>query len=102
MADCEYKRLDTNSFDDFFSNKERLVQEYDEINSEYDRIVSTLLENWDGLGAAAFKKDASEIKTNITSIFDTLQSMFNVLTDCYTTFQECDTSLGKFNRDPTK
>lgn len=102
MEDTQYKKLDTKSFDNFFSNKESFIKKYDEINNDYNRIVSTLLENWKGLGADAFKKDASDIKTNITSIYDILQNMFNTLTDCYEVFKECDQALGDFNKNPNQ
>lgn len=102
MENTQCKKLDTKSFDNFFSNKEIFIKKYDEINNDYNRIVSTLLENWKGLGADAFKKDASDIKTNITSIYDILQNMFNTLTDCYEVFKECDKSLGDFNKNPNQ
>lgn len=102
MADDTFKKLDTKSFDEFFKNKEHFISKYDAINSSYDRIVNNLLENWKGKGADAFKNDAQRIKTNVGTIYDTLQDMFNTLTDCYNVIKECDTSMGEFNKDPSK
>lgn len=101
MDNNEFKKLDTKSFDDFNSKKSEFVSMYDEINSNYERIVSNLLENWKGYGASAFKEDATNIKTNITHICDVIQDMFSLLTDCYDVFERCDQSLGNYNRNPT-
>lgn len=101
MADDTFKKLDTKSFDEFFKNKEYFISKYDAINSNYERIVHNLLENWKGKGADAFKNDAKDIKTNVGTIYDILQDMFNTLTDCYNVLKECDSSLGKYNQDPT-
>ena len=96
----EYVLLDTKAFDAAIAKKDDLIRQYDEINNEYDRIVNTLLNNWKGRGANAFKKDAQTVKTNIVGIFDILKIMCDTLTDCRAIFAECDTSLGEYNRNP--
>lgn len=96
----EYITLDTRAFDKVLAKKDDLVNEYDAINEEYDRIVSELLKNWEGKGADAFENDAKKVKTNITGIYDILKMMCDTLTDCREIFAECDTALGDFNRNP--
>ena len=76
-----------------------LIRKYDELVKEYDEIVRTLLENWKGQGALAFREDAQQIRTNITGIRDILTTMCDTLADCRAVFGECDTSLGNVNRD---
>ncbi len=99
MAD-EYVLLDTKAFDQALAKKDDLIRQYDDINTEYDRIVNTLLNNWKGRGANAFKKDAQTVKTNIVGIFDILKIMCDTLTDCRQIFAEVDTALGESNRNP--
>lgn len=99
MKDNGYICLDTKSFDAAIAKKESLISKYDTINNEYDRIVNTLMNNWKGKGASAFKKDAQAVKTNIVGIYDILKVMCDTLTDCRTIFAECDTALGEYNRE---
>ena len=100
MSNDEYTCLDTRAFDAAIAKKDGLINAYNELNSEYDRIVRNLLLNWQGKGAEAFRKDASTVKTNIVGIFDILKIMCDTLTDCREVFRECDTSLGDYNRNP--
>lgn len=102
MANSEYNVLDTKAFDAFIAQKESLIQRYDDINSTYDQIVKTLLENWVGNGADAFRIDASKVKANITGIYDILKIMCDTLTDCRQVFEECDKALGDYNRNPER
>lgn len=95
-----YIVLDTKAFDAALAQKQSLIDRYDEINSRYDSIVSTLSSNWKGKGATAFLKDAQTVKTNIVGIYDILKIMCDTLTDCKAIFAECDTALGDFNRNP--
>lgn len=96
---AEYQLLDTRAFDAFIAARLDLIRKYDELVKEYDEIVGTLLENWKGRGALAFREDAQQIRTNITGIRDILTTMCDTLADCRAVFGECDTSLGNVNRD---
>ena len=100
MRDNGYVVLDTKAFDEAIARKQGLINSYNALNEEYDRIVKTLMENWKGRGAAAFQKDATTVKTNIVGIFDILKTMCDTLCDCKEIFSECDASLGECNRDP--
>ena len=100
MKDNGYVVLDTKAFDQALAKKDTLIQSYNELNQEYDRIVNALLQNWKGRGANAFKKDATTVKTNIVGIFDVLKTMCDTLTDCKAIFAECDSALGEYNRNP--
>ena len=79
MKDNGYVVLDTKAFDQALAKKDTLIQSYNELNQEYDRIVNTLLQNWKGRGANAFKKDATTVKTNIVGIFDVLKTMCDTI-----------------------
>ncbi len=101
MADSgEYVLLDTKAFDAFIEQKDDILRRYDDVNTRYDEIVRTLLENWVGQGADAFRSDAKNVKANISGIYDILKTMCDTLTDCRQVFDECDHSLGEFNRNP--
>ncbi len=98
MSECHL--LDAKAFNNAIAKKDSLIRTYDELNQEYDRIVSTLLRNWQGRGANAFAQDARTVKTNITGIYDILKLMCDTLTDCRDIYAECDTGLGEYNRKP--
>ena len=100
MEDNGYVVLDTKAFDAAISKKADLINSYNALNTEYDRIVAALLNNWKGMGATAFKKDAQTVKTNIVGIYDILKIMCDTLTDCRSVFAECDSALGEYNRNP--
>lgn len=100
MENEEYVCLDTRAFDAAIAKKQDLINAYNELNDDYDRIVGDLLNNWKGRGADAFKRDAQTVKTNIVNIFDILRIMCDTLTDCREIFSECDSALGEYNRNP--
>ena len=100
MGDCEYVTLDTEAFDRALEKKQLLISKYNNLNSEYDRIVNQLMRNWKGRGAEAFRKDAQTVKKNIVGIYDILRIMCDTLTDCKAIFAECDTALGDYNKNP--
>ena len=97
----EYIKLDTRAFDKAIAQKDSLVNEYNAINTAYENAVSTLLKDWIGRGADAFKDDAKKVKENIAGIYDILKIMCDTLTDCREVFGECDRSLGEYNRNPS-
>lgn len=100
MKDNGYVVLDTKAFDAAIEKKADLINSYNALNTEYDRIVTALLSNWKGKGATAFKKDVQTVKTNIVGIYDILKIMCDTLTDCRAIFAECDSALGEYNRNP--
>ena len=46
MEDNGFVVLDTKAFDKALSKKGELINSYNALNTEYDRIVSSLLDNW--------------------------------------------------------
>jgi len=100
MTDNGCQTIDTKAFDAVMDIKDELVSDYDKLNSEYDRIIETLLSNWQGKGADAFREDATKVKTNIGGIHDILNTMCDTLTDCRSIIAETDTAMGDFNSKP--
>ena len=99
--DNGYVLLDTSAFDSAIAQRERLENEYKALNDDYDRIVRELSENWRGRGADAFKKSATDIRTNIVGISDILDTMMQTLIDCREVFRDYDKKLGEYNPNPT-
>lgn len=102
MADQGYNMLNTRIIQHAVSKREHILAKYDQINSDYDRIVQKLLVNWKGTGAEAFEKDAKNVKVNLTGVYEILKIMCDTLTDCVSVFQECDAGLAEYNRNPKK
>ena len=96
----EYILIDTSIIDSAISKRDELVNEYNAINDEYDRIINDLLLVWKGEGANAFKNDALKVKTNIAGIYDILKTMCDTLEDCKAIISEADNALGEYNNDP--
>ena len=80
----------------------RTLVEYNSIDKDYKTIVDTLLKEWKGNGADAFKSDSEKVKKNLVGIHDVLKSAFDILVDCREVIKECDTSLGEYNENPDK
>jgi len=100
MTDESCVTLDINAFDAVSESKDKLVNDYNKINSDYKDTVITLLNNWEGHGADAFREDSTKIKTNISGIQDILKTMCDTLTDCHAVFAESDKGMGEYNADP--
>ena len=95
----EYVLLDTRKIDAALGQKDKLIEDYNSINSAYETAVNTLLSQWKGRGADAFRKDTRAVRKNLTSICDTLHTLCDMLSDCRDVFSECDGGLGDYNRE---
>jgi WXG100 family type VII secretion target len=100
MANSGFIALDTKAFNAVRDTTDKLVSEYDKIKTDYDSIVNTLLENWKGRGADAFRDDATKVKTNIGGIYDILKTMCDTLKECEEVFAEKDRALGDYTSNP--
>ena len=99
MIDNGYVKLDTRCFDRALEKKEKIIESYNSLNTEYDTCIKKLMQNWKGKGADAFQQDALTVKRNIVGIYEILTLMFDTLTDCRQIFEECDQGLGNSNRN---
>lgn len=95
-----YNVLDTREFDKFISQTPDFQARFRNIQNTYTEVVNTLLENWSGRGADAFRSDATIVAKNIGGIYDILKTMCDTLQDCREVFAECDSALGDYNRNP--
>lgn len=100
MSNTGFRAIDTASFDAVMDIRAELLSDYDKINADYERITNTLLDNWKGRGADAFRADAARVRTNIGGIYDILKIMSDTLIDCREIIGMTDNQLGEVNRDP--
>lgn len=100
MSNAGYNVIDTRSFDAVMNIRAELIQDYDRINNDYDRIISTLNADWKGRGAEAFVSDAAKIKSNITGIQNILKEMCDTLHDCREIIGMADSQIGEANANP--
>lgn len=92
--------LDTSAIDKAIDMKDDILKGYHDIGEEYDRIVNTLLKNWQGKGAAAFASTAKKVCENINGIDEVLKTMIDTLIDIKKLYEEVDSKLGEYNRNP--
>ena len=92
----EYILLDTAIIKNAIAKKTDFVTRYDNLQSEYERIVKELSDNWKGYGADAFCQDALKVQKKIGSIYDILKIMSDTIDDCIQVFSDSDKSLGKY------
>ena len=102
MGKDGYVLLDTSAFENAMKKRSEILKEYNAILSKYDIIINTLLKDWKGSGADAFRKDAKTVNTNIASLSDILTTLCDTIADCRDVFQECDKAMGEHNRQPLK
>lgn len=93
-------RMDTGEIQKAIAMRTELLEAYDSINTDFDKAVKELLNNWKGKGAKAFEKDAKTVRANVTGLSDILKTMCDMLEDCLDIFQESDASLKEFNENP--
>lgn len=101
MADDLYQVLDTRIIDSVIAQRGHWMESYSEIEHAYKEAVDSLLENWKGRGADAFRQDAKAVQRNISGVYDILRTMCDTLTDCRELFSKRDGSLGKYNQGET-
>ena len=98
MADTsDFRHLDLSKFETFVGGSDSFLERSSKISEDFGNIVSSLLSNWKGEGADAFKEDADNVACNINGVTDILKTMCDTLKDCKTVFMETDQKLGRMN-----
>ena len=101
MANGAFVSADISKISKFMTDSEVAIKEFDEIKEKFDTINSTLLQNWKGEGANAYKQETDHILENIGGIKDVLDGINNSavksIKDEYT---KLDNELAEFNRNP--
>lgn len=101
MADSAFVSADIGKIAKFMSESEEVMKEFDDIKEKFNSINATLLSQWKGEGAEAYKKETDHILENIGGIKDILDSINNgavkSIKDEYT---KLDNELAEFNKNP--
>ncbi|MBQ1517063.1 MAG: hypothetical protein IIZ46_02515 [Clostridia bacterium] len=99
MANGEFIRADIGKFESFMSESEDCIREFGEIRDEFERINSTLLQNWDGLGKASYENVVSHVTEKIGGINDVINTINDsVIKDIVEYYNKLDKELGDYNR----
>ena len=101
MADNLFVSADIGKIEQFERDSAEVIREFNAIRTEFEDINSTLLRNWQGEGADAYKDETDHVLEKIGGLEDVLkainESVFNDIKEIYTNL---DNELGEFNRNP--
>lgn len=98
MSNINGVMVDIAAIDKVLSMRYPVLKDFQSVTAQYDRITATLLAEWKGKGAEAFKKDAESLRINIASLYDLAKSMFDTLEDARAIYIECDADLAEYCR----
>ena len=71
----DFVKADIGKLEGFVSQSEEAIKEFGDIRTEFERINSTLLDNWDGLGKASYKSVSDHILEKVGGIQDVLNTI---------------------------
>ena len=101
MADAAFVSADIDKIAQFEEKSQQAIAEFDEIKAKFDEINATLLGQWKGEGADAYKLETDHILEKIGSIKDILDGINNgVVKDVKDNYLSLDEELGNFNKNP--
>ncbi len=96
---AEFIRGDVAKIQEFIAYKDEAKREFAAIRREFDEINQTLLQKWDGGGAAAYNRIAKHVTENVNGISDVLDTIVNeLLVDLAKTYEDMDAALEEYNR----
>lgn len=95
----EFVRADIGKLESFITESEEAIQEFSDIRNEFDRINTTLLNDWEGSGKSAYKQVADHITEKVKNIKDVLDIINDtVVRDLVDQYNAVDAELGEYNR----
>lgn len=96
---AEFVRADIGKLESFVSESETAIKEFGEIRTEFERINSTLLNNWDGVGRASYKSVSDHILEKVGGIQDVLNTINDtIVKDLISQYNAIDKDLAEQNR----
>ena len=96
----DFVKADIGKLEGFVSQSEEAIKEFGDIRTEFERINSTLLDNWDGLGKASYKSVSDHILEKVGGIQDVLNTINDtVVKDLSDQYNAIDKELGDYNRN---
>ena len=71
----EFIKADIGKLEGFLTGSEEAIKEFAAIRTEFERINSTLLANWDGVGRASYKSVSDHILEKVGGIQEVLNTI---------------------------
>lgn len=97
MAD--FIKADIGKLESFLTGSAEAIKEFAAIRTEFERINSVLLSNWQGSGRGAYKEVADHILEKIGGIEEILNTINDtVVRDLVDQYKAIDKDLGEYNR----
>lgn len=94
----EFISADITKIADFQKKSPEVIQEFDDIKTEFKRINEELLNAWEGGGANAYKTETDHILENVGSVRDVLNTINeSAVTAIRTTYSDFDDEMGAYN-----
>lgn len=82
---------------------QEIITEFNKIKSDFETINSTLLSNWKGYGADAYKYETDYIMENLVNVEEVINSINDsAINDIIDNYNKLDEELGDFNIDPSQ
>lgn len=101
MANADFVLADIEKLVQFEKDSADAIKEFNAIKEQFENINATLLRNWEGEGADAYKYETDHILEKIGGIEDVLKTINEgVLKDVKDNYMKLDDELGVFNRNP--
>jgi uncharacterized protein YukE len=100
MTDSAFVTADIGKIEQFITESNNAVVEFNAIKDKFDSVNSTLLGKWKGEGASAYKLETDHILEKIGSLKDVLDAISTSITDVKENYNMLDEELGAFNRNP--
>lgn len=95
----DFIRADIGKLESFMTESNEAIKEFADIRTEFARINTTLLKNWDGSGKAAYKSVSDSILDKVTGIQEVLTTINDtVVKDLVAQYNQIDQELGDANR----
>lgn len=101
MIGAKFVSADIEKIDLFEKESANVIKEFNDIKKGFEDVNSTLLKNWKGEGADAYKQETDHILENIGGLEDVLTTINeSVLKDIKAAYMELDNALGEINKNP--
>lgn len=101
MANGAFVSADIDKIVQFEKKSQEAIKEFDAIKDKFHDINDTLLRNWEGDGADAYKEETKHILENIGGIKDILDAINNgAVKDIKDSYLKLDDELAEFNKNP--
>lgn len=101
MAETNFISADIEKLIQFENDSAEAIVEFNAIKEAFNDINSTLLKNWQGEGADAYKKETDHILEKIGGIEEILKSINEgIIKDVKDSYVKLDEQLAEYNKNP--